>query len=66
MDDLVKPDILIRLEHFLQQNPSLAHQMLSGFLALNRPLMLRSELHDAFLAVCKASPDCAQQILSRA
>jgi sucrose synthase len=60
MDDLVKPDILIRFEHFLQQNSSLAHQMLSRFLALNRPLMLRSELHDAFLAVCKASPDCAQ------
>jgi len=58
MNDAAIPDGVAGLEQFLQQHRNLAHQMLHGFLALNRPFMLRSELHDAFQAVCSASPDC--------
>ena len=58
MNDLAMPDSVARLEQFLQEHRSLAHQMLHGFLVLNRPFMLRSELHDAFQSVCDASPDC--------
>jgi sucrose synthase len=59
MNDPATPDFVNRLEQFLRQHGNLAHQMLHGFLALNRPFMLRSELHDAFQTMCRASPDCS-------
>jgi sucrose synthase len=52
------PDIVAGLRTFLQQHRNLAHQVLHGFQALQRPFMLRSELHDTFRAVCSTSTDC--------
>jgi len=59
MSDQSTPYDVTRLQEFFQQHRNLAHQMLHGFLALNQPFMLRSELHDAFHGVCSTSPDCA-------
>ena len=59
MSDQSTPYDVTRLQEFLQQHRNLAHQLLHGFLALNQPFMLRSELHDAFQGVCSTSPDCA-------
>ena len=59
MIDPAAPDIVIRLQQFLQEHRNLAHQLLHGFLSLNQPFVLRSALYDAFQAVCKESADCA-------
>ncbi len=58
MHDLATPDIVTRLRQFLQDHRNLAHQLLHGFQKLNQSFMLRSELHDAFQAVCETSGDC--------
>lgn len=57
MNDFSTSDIVIRLRLFVQQHRNLAHQVLHGFQALNQPFMLRSELHDAFQAVCATSAE---------
>jgi sucrose synthase len=58
VNDFATPDIVSQLRLFLQQHRNLSHQVLHAFQALNQPFMLRSELHDAFQAVCATSADC--------
>ncbi len=57
MSSLPVPDMVVQLQAYLQQHRNLAHQMLHGLQALDQPFMLRSELHDAFEAVCKEDGD---------
>ncbi len=48
-------DLVERLKTFLHDNPTDAHKVMHQFTALGRPLLLRSELIDAFKSLCDAN-----------
>ena len=58
MSALPMPEMVSQLRDYLREHRNLAHQMLHGLQSLNRPFMLRSELHDVFQAVCRETADC--------
>ena len=45
------------LSAFLRENPADAHKLMHQFLALRRPLLLRSDLIDAYRSLCESAED---------
>ena len=60
MNSRTPADLVERLKAFLQNNPTDAHKVMHQFVALGRPLLLRSELIDAFRLLCD-SDEIGQQ-----
>jgi sucrose synthase len=60
MNSRTPPNLVERLKTFLQNNPTDAHKVMHQFVALGRPLLLRSELIDAFRLLCD-SDEIGQQ-----
>jgi sucrose synthase len=52
MNSRTPANLVERLKTFLQNNPTDAHKVIHQFVALGRPLLLRSELIDAFRSLC--------------
>jgi sucrose synthase len=63
MSKLLAADPVECLKAFLQNNPADAHKLMHQFLALGRPLLLRSELVDAYKSLCETD-DNTRSILS--
>ena len=49
-----------RLKVFFASNPACAHKVMHKILALGRPLLLRSEILDAFRSLCESDDDGEQ------
>ena len=60
MNSRTPANLVERLKIFLQNNPADAHKVMHQFVALGRPLLLRSELIDAFRLLCD-SDEIGQQ-----
>ncbi len=54
MNPRIPAEPVERLKAFLQNNPTDAHKVMHQFVALDRPLLLRSDLVDAFRQLCDA------------
>jgi len=54
MNPRTPANLVERLKTFIQHNPTDAHKVMHQFAALGRPLLLRSELIDAFRSLCDA------------
>jgi sucrose synthase len=52
MNPRTPANLVERLKSFLQNNPTDAHKVMHQFVLLDRPLLLRSELIDAFRSLC--------------
>ena len=52
MNPRIPAEPVDRLKHFLQNNPTDAHKVMHQFVTLGRPLLLRSDLVDAFRRLC--------------
>lgn len=52
MNPRIPAEPVERLKDFLQNNPTDAHKVMHQFIALGRPLLLRSDLVDAFRQLC--------------
>jgi sucrose synthase len=60
MNSRTPTNLVERLKTFVQSNPTDAHKVMHQFVALGRPLLLRSELIDAFRLLCD-SDEIGQQ-----
>ena len=57
MSQRLPADPVERLITFFQRNPTCAHKVMHQFVALGRPLLLRSDILDAFNSLCESDDE---------